>query len=52
MMTADEYNYLEKRWKKLYKQEIELAKQLEQIRKERNRIGIRLADEIIVEDEN
>ena len=52
MMTIEEYDYLEKRWKKLYKQEMELAKQLEQIRKERNRIGIRLADEIIVEEED
>lgn len=52
MITVEEYNYLEKRWKKLSKQEIELGKQLEQIRKERSRIGIRLADEIIVEDEN
>lgn len=52
MMTAKEYDYLEKRWKNLYKQEMELVKQLDLIRKERNRIGIRLADEIIVEDEN
>lgn len=52
MMTAKEYDYLEKRWKKLYKQEMELVKQLDQIRKERNRIGIRLANEIIVEDED
>ena len=52
MMTAEEYDYLEKRWKNLYKQEMELAKQLDQIRKERNRIDIRLADGIIVEDEN
>ena len=52
MITIDEYNYLEKRWQKLSKQEMELVKQLEQIRKERNRIGIRLSDEIIVEDED
>lgn len=52
MMTIDEYNYLEKRWATLRKQERELQKQLEHLQRERARIEHRLAHEIIVEDEN
>lgn len=52
MITADEYDYLEKRWATLRKQERGLQKQLEHLQKERARIEHRLAHEIIVEDEN
>lgn len=51
MITANEYDYLEKRWTAIRKQERELQKQLEHLQKERARIERKL-QEIIVEDEN
>lgn len=52
MITAEEYDYLEKRWAVIRKQERELQKQLEHLQRERARIEHRLAHEIIVEEED
>ena len=51
MITANEYDYLEKRWAIIRKQERELQKQLSTLQKERERIERKL-QEIIVEDED
>lgn len=51
MITAEEYDYLEKRWAIIRKQERELQKQLNILQKERERIERKL-QEIIVEDED
>ena len=51
MITASEYDYLEKRWSIIRKQERDLQKQLSALQKERERIERKL-QEIIVEDED
>ena len=51
MITVSEYDYLEKRWTAIRKQERELQKQLNVLQKERERIERKL-QEIIIEDED
>ena len=51
MITAEEYDYLEKRWTVIRKQEREIQKQLNTLQKERELIE-RKIQEIIVEDED